>query len=114
MNKEFLYMQKLAGLITESEYAAKLNENQALGTLFNSEEDEDGMVEYFYDENKMIDLVKSMGYEDAEEIAKEIMTISSPEDTLEMFKNKYNQPDLEIKDITVDMVKKSIEDEFEK
>ena len=27
MNKEFLYMQKLAGLITESEYAAKLNEN---------------------------------------------------------------------------------------
>jgi len=27
MNKEFLYMQKLAGIITESEYAAKLNEN---------------------------------------------------------------------------------------
>lgn len=27
MNKEFLYMQKLAGLITESEYKAKLNEN---------------------------------------------------------------------------------------
>ena len=28
MNKEFLYMQKLAGLITESEYNAMLNENQ--------------------------------------------------------------------------------------
>lgn len=28
MNKEFLYMQKLAGLITESEYAAKLNEDE--------------------------------------------------------------------------------------
>jgi len=28
MNKEFLYMQKLAGVITESEYAAKLNEDQ--------------------------------------------------------------------------------------
>ncbi len=26
MNKEFFYMQKLAGLITESEYAAKLEE----------------------------------------------------------------------------------------
>lgn len=26
MNKEFLHMQKLAGIITESEYAAKLNE----------------------------------------------------------------------------------------
>jgi hypothetical protein len=28
MNKEFLHMQKLAGLITESEYAAKLNEQE--------------------------------------------------------------------------------------
>ena len=28
MNKEFLYMQKLAGVITESEYASKLNENK--------------------------------------------------------------------------------------
>jgi hypothetical protein len=27
MNKEFLHMQKLAGIITESEYKAKLNEN---------------------------------------------------------------------------------------
>lgn len=26
MDKEFLYMQKLAGIITESEYAAKLEE----------------------------------------------------------------------------------------
>ncbi len=28
MNKEFLHMQKLAGLITESEYKAKLNETE--------------------------------------------------------------------------------------
>ena len=28
MNKEFLYMQKLAGIITESEYKSQLNENQ--------------------------------------------------------------------------------------
>ena len=27
MNKEFLHMQKLAGIITESEYKAKINEN---------------------------------------------------------------------------------------
>jgi hypothetical protein len=27
MNKEFLHMQKLAGIITESEYKAKMNEN---------------------------------------------------------------------------------------
>ena len=28
MNNEFLYMQKLAGLITESEYQAKMNESK--------------------------------------------------------------------------------------
>jgi hypothetical protein len=31
MSKEFLYMQKLAGLITESEYKAKLNEAMMAG-----------------------------------------------------------------------------------
>jgi len=33
MNKEFLYMQKLAGVITESEYVAKLNENEVVNKL---------------------------------------------------------------------------------
>lgn len=175
MAKETLRMQMLAGLITESEYKAKLEEskkdslnehyvaggivgigainqippraktdyemafehflgqkyslneeedveegkeveepslyeNKALGTLFYKDEDGD----YLYNENKFMELIKNMGYEDAEEIAKEIMTISSPEDSLKMFRNKYNQPDLEIEDVTLDMVKKSIEDEFEK
>ena len=30
MNKEFLYMQKLAGIITESEYAAKIEEKHEI------------------------------------------------------------------------------------
>ena len=109
MNKEFLHMQKLAGIITEGEYNAQMNENQALGTLFY---EEDG--DYFYNEDKLIELIRNMGYDDAEEIANEIMTISSPEDDLEMFRNKYNQPDLGMEGITLDMIKKSIEDEFEK
>jgi hypothetical protein len=109
MSKEFLHMQKLAGIITEGEYKAKMNENQALGTLFY---EEDG--DYFYNEDKLIELIRNMGYDDAEEIANEIMTISSPEDDLEMFRNKYNQPDLGMEDITLNMIKKSIEDEFEK
>ena len=33
MNKEFLHMQKLAGLITESEYAAKLEELEVRGKV---------------------------------------------------------------------------------
>lgn len=40
MNKEFLYMQKLAGIITESEYAAKINEGLDDST--------DGGVEKYY------------------------------------------------------------------
>ena len=34
MNKEFLHMQKLAGIITESEYKAKLNEEKDFGYYF--------------------------------------------------------------------------------
>jgi hypothetical protein len=33
MNKEFLHMQKLAGLITEGEYKAKMNENENISTI---------------------------------------------------------------------------------
>jgi hypothetical protein len=80
---------------------------KALGNIFY---EEDG--EYFYDDAKLIELIKSMNYKDAEEIAKEITTISSPEDDLEMFQNIYNKPDLKIEDITLDMMKKSIKDEF--
>ena len=61
-------------------------------------------------------VIGTMGYEndDSREIAGEIMSISSPGDSVEMFRNKYNKQDLEIEDITMDMIKKSIEDEFEK
>jgi hypothetical protein len=109
MTQEQLRMQMLAGIITEGQYKAMLNEEQALGTIFY---EEDG--DYFYNEEKLINLIQDMGYDDAEEIAKEITTISSPEDDVEMFRNKYNNPDLEIEDITLDMIKQSIEDEFEK
>jgi len=36
MNKEFLYMQKLAGVITESEYKAILNENISFPEWYDS------------------------------------------------------------------------------
>ena len=78
MDKETLRMQMLAGVITESEYKAKLNEEQALGTLFTFEEDEDGMIEYYWNDNKVIDIIRNLGYSDPEEIAKEITTTSAP------------------------------------
>jgi len=114
MNKEQLRMQMLAGIITEGQYVAKLNEEQALGTLFAPEEDEDGMIEYYWNNDKVIDIIKNMGYDDPEEIAKEITTISSPYDFLEMMRNKIGDEDLDITDITLDMFMQSIEKEFEK
>jgi len=114
MNKEFLHMQKLAGLITESELKQKLNEEQALGILFTPEEDEDGMIEYYWNNNKVADIVRNMGYNDPEEIAKEITTISSPHDFLMMMRNKMGDEDLDITDITLDMFRQSVENEFEK
>jgi hypothetical protein len=49
-----------------------------------------------------------------EEIAKEIMTISSPMDELEIMRNKTGDPDMQIEDLTVGMFKQGVEDEFEK
>ena len=94
-------------MITEN-----LDDQQALGFLFHSEEDEDGMVDYFYDESKVIEVIRSLGYDDAEEIAKEVLTISSPSDELEFMRNKTGNPDLQITDLTVGMFKQGIKDEF--
>jgi hypothetical protein len=111
MNKQFITeaarLQKLAGMITEN-----LDDQQALGFLFHSEEDEDGMIDYFYDESKVIEVIRSLGYDDAEEIAKEVLTISSPSDELEFMRNKTGNPDLQITDLTVGMFKQGIKDEF--
>jgi hypothetical protein len=114
MSKQFLHMQKLAGLITESEYKAKMDENQALGTIFFPEEDEDGMIEFYWNDDKVIDIIKNMGYNDPKEIARELTTISSPDDFLQMMRSKTGDEDLDITDITLDMFRQSVEDEFEK
>jgi len=82
---------------------------KALGNIYYKNDSIDD--DYDYDEAKLIELIKSMNYKNAEEIAKEI-THFSPEDDLEMFQNKYNKPDLKIEDITLDMIKQSIRDEF--
>ena len=114
MTKEQLRMQMLAGIITEGQYKVKLNEEQALGTLFTPEEDEEGIIEYYWNDNKVIDIIRNMGYDDPEEIAKEVTTLAGPYDFLEMMRNKMGDEDLDITDITLDMFRQSIENEFEK
>jgi hypothetical protein len=49
MNKEFLYMQMLSGIITENEYRAKLNEAQNPDNVVS-----DKARKAFYDAVKMI------------------------------------------------------------
>ncbi len=120
MNKEFLYMQMLAGIITESQYKAKLNEDmfddnaKALGILFYpSEDEEDG---YTYDDDAVANLIKSMGYKDYEEVTKEFTHYFSPgdEDEMRIFKAQENNPELQPTDLTIGMYKRNIEKEFEK
>jgi hypothetical protein len=89
------------------------NETKQIGLLFNVIEDEDGLIEYEWNENNMVEIIKNMGYIDPEEIAKEIMTISSPDDELQMMRRIMNNQDLDITDLTIEMFKASVLNEFE-
>ena len=103
------------GKLLKEEQESNIDDNmQSLGFLFRPEEDEDGMIDYVYDKDKVIEVIRSLGYNDAEEIANEVMTISSPEDELEFERNKTGDPDMQIEDLTVGMFKQGIEAEFEK
>jgi hypothetical protein len=120
MKKEQLRMQMLAGIITESQYKAKLNEDmfddnaKALGILFYpSEDEEDG---YTYDDDAVANLIQSMGYEDYEDVASEFTHYFSPgdEDEMRIFRAQENNPELQPTDLTIGMYKRNIEKEFEK
>jgi biotin-(acetyl-CoA carboxylase) ligase len=67
MNKEFLYMQKLAGIITESEYKEKMEEGNGIKVTFlkqdeietlpdepTNEYEEDVMDAYLFDTDQML------------------------------------------------------------
>ena len=118
MNKEFYKMQKLAGLITESQYKDRIDENtfndedKALGILFHPDEDD----RYTYDVNAVANLIKSMGYEDYEDVAGDFTHYFSPgdEDEMRIFRAQENNPELQPTDLTIGMYKKNIEKEFEK
>ena len=112
--KQYLSEGKLLNEIEVRPYRGWDSNTQALGFLFHPEEDDDGMIDYFYDKDKIIEVVKNLGYDDAEEIAKEVTTISSPSDELEFMRNKTGNPNLQITDLTIGMFEQGIEEEFEK
>lgn len=120
INESFLKMQKLAGLITESEFKKKIqlnedtfnDEDKALGTLFHSDEED----RYTYDVDAIANLIKSMGYKDYEDVANEFTHYFSPgdEDEMRIFRAQENNPKLQPTDLTIGMYKRNIEKEFEK
>ena len=65
MNNEFLHMQKLAGLITESEYQAKINDRDSIiDTVISTA-------------NKWLDDAKTVpGYDDSERLENSITNIA--------------------------------------
>lgn len=98
---------------------SKFDDNaKAYGILFIDNDDEDEIEEtpYIWNDEKMEALVMSMGYEDAEEIAGEIMSLFSPgdEDEMGIFRDQENNPKLQPEDLTIGMYKKNIATEFPK
>jgi hypothetical protein len=87
-------------------------ENLLMGNLITFVEDVDGIIEYEWKRKEIINVIKEMGYIDANEIANEVITLADPYDFLEMMRNKNNVEDLDILELTIDMFKESIRDEF--
>ena len=96
MNKDFLKMQKLAGLITEGQYKEKVNENEdfdekfprnakAFGILFRKatpKDDYNDGREYVWIKEKIYEFIEYLGYEgqDANDVAGEFMAFAAPGD----------------------------------
>ena len=112
--KQYLSEGKLLNEIEVGIYRGWDSDTPSLGFLFHPEEDDDGMIDYFYDKDKIIEVIENLGYDDAEEVAKEFINISSPSDELKFMRNMTNNPNLQIKDLTIGMFEQNIEEEFPK
>jgi len=125
MTQELLRMQMLAGIITESQYKAKLNEasntmfddrNKALGILFRKRTPEDlydDDYEYLWIHENVVKFCEFLGYgEESLDVAGEFTDFAYPgtEDDYESLGN----PNVPIEGITIGMYRKVIEDFYEK
>ena len=125
MKQELLRMQMLAGIITESQYKAKLIEasntmfddrNKALGILFRKRTPEDlydDDYEYLWIHENVVKFCEFLGYgEESLDVAGEFTDFAYPgtEDDYESLGN----PNVPIEDITIGMYRKVIEDFYEK
>lgn len=75
MNKQFLHMQKLAGLITESEYKT-LTENKTAKELFQMFKDEDLLNDRReYDVEDLMSAYPGLSKEEAEKLEKMLQNV---------------------------------------
>jgi hypothetical protein len=92
------------------------DDDKALGILFHPNDDEKEVEEtpYVWDQNAYNTLVKDMGYKDYEDIAGEMTHYFSPadEDEIRIFRERFNNPNLQPEDITIGMYKQVIGQEF--
>ena len=89
---------------------------KAYGILFldNNDEDEIEDTPYIWNNEAIVDLVKSMGYTNPNTVAGEFTHYTSPgdEDEMLIFRTQENNPNLQPKDLTIGMYKSSIETNF--
>ena len=99
-------------LLKEEQVNEASDTEQAIGIIFTPVEDEDGMIEYEWDETALKNLIAGMKYEDPGKVTNEMMTKFNPYDTLEILRDTIDDSDLDITDITLGMLKQFIEAEF--
>ena len=76
MNKETLRMQMLAGIITESQYKAKLNENRTAKELFQMFKDEDLLNDRReYDIEDLMSAYPNLSQEEAEKLEQMLQNV---------------------------------------
>jgi hypothetical protein len=126
MNKDFLKMQKLAGIITEGQYKEKVNEDlsdkfatqntKALGILYRRvtpEDDYNDGREYTWIEKNVIAFTEYLGYEDeAYDVATEVMDFCAPGAPEEAYALGLNPETFNPEETTIGMYTSSIYDEY--
>jgi len=95
------------------------DDRKALGILFHRNDDPDfwGDVEdtpYFWDHDAVEKLAKDLGYEDYKNVAGEFTHYTMPgdEDELRIMRATIGIPDLQAEDMTVEMYKQAMRDNF--
>ena len=126
MTQEQLRMQMLAGIITEGQYKAKLNENtldfsdnnRAFGILYRKPTPEESWVnsKYVWINQNVEDYMEYLGYgADSYDVATEVMDFSTPgtEDDAASI-GMLGNPNYDPETTTLGQYREVIEDEFEK